>query len=258
VLIIVPSSETKRVPPARGRPVDLDALSFPALRTMRARVLDALVETSAGPDAFARLLVGPSLYPEVARNTRLRDLACRPALEVYAGVLHEGLDAATLSPAARRRAARHLVIASALWGVLRPGDRIPAYRLNICSRLVGIDGLEAAWRTVLPGVLAQAAGPRGVILDARSGSYQAIGMPARLGDRTVTIRVVGDAVDGRHASSFLTKRVRGQAARHLLESGARPRDPAALAAVLAERWPTQLDPPAGPGKAWTVSLAATA
>lgn len=258
MLIIVPSSESKRPPPDRGRPVALAALSFPALTAMRARVLEGLITTSAGPDAFRRLVVGPSMADEVARNTRLLELPARPVLEVYSGTVHEGLDAATLSPAAARRAARRLVIASALWGLLRPADRIPPYRLNICARLVGVDRLEPAWRTVVPDVLAEAAGPRGVILDLRSPAYQAIGMPAGLGDRTVTVRVVGDPTDGRRVGNVFVKRLRGQAARHLLESGADPGDPAALAGVLAERWPVHLDPPARVGGPWTVTLAMTA
>jgi cytoplasmic iron level regulating protein YaaA (DUF328/UPF0246 family) len=252
VLIIVPSSETKREPPARGRPVALDALSFPGLIEVRSRVLEALIATSARPDALKRLLAGDSLAGEVDRNTHLRGLPVRPAIEVYTGTLHAGLDAATLSPTAARRARSRLVIASALWGLLRPSDRIPAYRLNICARLIGVEDLEATWRAVIPDALAEAAGRRGVIFDLRSASYQAMGMPAGLADRTVTLRA--DGADGGRIGNVFVKRARGQAARHVLESGADPRTPDALAAVLAERWPVRLDPPLRPGRPWTVAL----
>jgi uncharacterized protein len=252
VLIVVPSSESKREAPARGAPVSLDALSFPSLGSTRAAILDALVETSSRPDAFRRLQVGPSLAGEVERNTRLRDLPARPALEVYTGVVHGGLDAASLSTAARQRAARWVVVASSLWGLLRPMDRIPPYRLQICARLVGVDRLEPVWREVLPPVLAEAAGPRGVILDLRSTSYQAAGMPAGEGDRTVTLRVDGEA--GR-PGNVIVKQVRGQAARYLLEAtGEAPRNPVELAALLGERWPARLSEPERPGKPWTLTL----
>jgi hypothetical protein len=227
-------------------------LSFPELSAMRARVLDALVETSGGPDAMRRLLVGPSLVAEIARNTALRELPARPVLEVYTGTVHQGFDWATVSTAGRRRAARRLVVASSLWGLLRPSDRIPPYRLDVCAHLVGIDRLEPAWRTVLPEVLARAAGPRGVVVDLRSGSYQALGRVPDGGRRSVT--VMADRPDGARAGSVIAKRTRGQVARHLLESGADPADLTELCAVVAERWPARLDPPKRAGLPWEMTL----
>jgi uncharacterized protein len=256
VLIILPSSETKAPARTRGRPLSLDTLSFAELTPMRARVLDALVETSASPDALRRLLVGPSFGEEVARNTLLRELPTRPALETYTGTVHLGLGARTLSAAARRRASRQVVVASALWGLLRPADRIPPYRLNVCSHLVGVDRLEPAWRSVLPDVLAAAAGRHGVIVDLRSGSYQALGRATGMGDRTAT--VLADTPAGGRAGSVIIKRTRGEVARHLLETGADPRDVPELADVLAERWPVRLDPPERPGLAWELTVTAPA
>jgi hypothetical protein len=50
---------------------------------------------------------------------------------------------------------------------------------------------------------------------------------------------------------------RGQAVHHLLESGTQSDDPYALADVLTELWPVELDPPARPGKPWTTRLSAS-
>ena len=253
MLIILPPSEAKRPPPDDGQPVDLEALSFPSLTETRVRILDALIETSARPDAFLRLGVGPSKAAEVARNTRLRELPTRPVLEVYSGPLHEGLDAATLSPAAADRADRGVVVVSALWGAVRPADRIPPYRMHICAHPLGLDGLGATWRAVLPEVLAEASGDDGVVLDLRSPSYQAAGLPAGPGDRTVTLRVEQGAM-GRRIGDVIAKRTRGEAARHLLDSDALADDPGAIATVLGERWPADLEPPTRPGRSWTLSL----
>ncbi len=254
MLILVPPSESKRPPPDRGRPVDLDGLSFPELTRLRDRILDALIETSAGPDAFERLAERPSMAGWIARNTRLRELPTRAAAEVYSGPLHAGLDVASLSPAAAERAGRSLVIASALWGALRPGDRIPAYRMRSWSNLVGIGRVEPVWRTALAGLFAQLAGPDGVVFDLRPPSFQALGSPTDLGHRTVAVRVSQVSGDGRRIGDVVAKRIRGQAAHVLLESGIEPAEPDALADVLGERWPVRLEPPERPGRCWTLTL----
>jgi uncharacterized protein len=253
LLIIVPPSESKRPPAPTGRPVDLEGLSFPELLPTRSRIAQALVRTSGDLDAFQRLGVRHGRAPEVVANTRLFELPAMSVLELYTGPLHQGLDAARLSEAAAARAKRSIVVVSALWGALRPTDWIPPYRLHLFARLMGIDRLDHTWRAVLPDVLADAAGAEGVVVDLRSPGYQQVGRPAGLGDRTVCLKVhVGPS--GHRIGDVVAKRVRGEAAHELLEAGADPADPHALAEVLAERWPVRLDGPERPGRPWTMTL----
>jgi cytoplasmic iron level regulating protein YaaA (DUF328/UPF0246 family) len=254
VLIVLPPSETKRPPPDVGSPLDLDRLSFPSLTAMREHVMDALVATSQRPDALRRLHVKPSLADEVARNEHLRDLPTSRAVDTYAGPLYEGLDAGSWSSHAENRAARHVVIVSALWGTLRPADSIPPYRLSIHARLVGMDRLDAAWRNLLTPILTDAAAQRGPVLDLRSPVYQAVGRPTGLADQTVTLRIRPSPGGPAHIGDVIAKRVRGEAASHLLDSGADPEDPLDIADRLATRWSLEIDPPTGRTRTWTVTL----
>ena len=259
MLIILPPSETKRPPPEVGSPLDLDRLSFPSLTGMRKRVIDALIATSLRPDALRRLFVRPSLAGEVARNEHLRDLPTRPAVDTYAGPLYEGLDAGSWSSHAEMRAARHLVIVSALWGALRPADGIPPYRLSVHARLVGMDRLEPAWRTLLTPIVTDAASAgRGPVLDLRSPVYQAVGRPTGLDDQTVTLRIRPSPGGPAHIGDVIAKRIRGEAASHVLSSQADPEDPLDIADLLATNWSLEVDPPAGRNRTWTITLQSAA
>jgi len=254
VLVLLPPSESKRAALARGTPVDLAGLSFPALTPARVAVLDALLATSATSEGLHRLGVGASLAEEVERNLRLRELPARPASDVYSGVLYDALGWSTLSTGARRRARSRLVVVSALWGALRPHDRIPPYRLSMTSE-VGLGPLAALWRASLEGELRAAAGPRGLVVDCRSAPYAAAWPPSgSLAGRTVAVRVLQEGPGGRTVVSHAAKHTRGEVARHLLETGADPARPRTLAAVLADRWAVELIPPPRAGRPWTLDV----
>jgi uncharacterized protein len=130
VLILLPPSEGKS-PPRRGRPLRLDELPFPELYAARRDVVDALVRLCRDePERAARVLgLGTTQADEVARNAGLMAAPTTRADTVYSGVLYEALDLASLDRAGRRRATQWLVVTSSLLGLVRPADRIPAYRL---------------------------------------------------------------------------------------------------------------------------------
>lgn len=258
MLIILPPSETKRPPPESGAVLDLDGLSFPVLNPTRRAVMQALMATSERSDALDRLRVRSPLRSEVARNGLLRELPTRRAVETYSGPLYQGLDATSWSEAEWEPAGQRLVTVSALWGALRPHDRIPAYRLHVCARLVGMDRLEPMWRTVLPAVLDEVAGSRGPILDLRSPVYQAVGRPTGLDDQTVTLRIRPAADGPAHIGDVIAKRVRGEAARLLLHGEREPADPLGIAELLAAQWPMEIEPPQGRSRSWQITLQAPA
>ncbi|MEX5298155.1 peroxide stress protein YaaA [Kocuria sp. CPCC 205292] len=242
MLILLPPSETKTAPDA-GAPVDPALLSFPKLTAAREQVLAELAATSARDDALELLGVGERLRGEVERNTRLGAEPAAPALSVYTGVLYDALDPAGMPGAQRAAAAETLVVVSALWGAVRPADRIPAYRLAMGAELPGLGRLAAHWKQHLPAVLGPAAGD-GIVVDCRSAAYAAVWRGPR--ERTVGVKVVRERHGKRQVVSHMAKHTRGLLARHLVEraaEGQRPGTPQELLAAARERWHAELTEP---------------
>lgn len=239
MLVLLPPSEGKSGR-SRGRPVEPSELSFPGLTRARLDVLTALERVSAAPDATARLGVPAGLADQVARNTRWRTAPAVPVATLYSGVLYGALDLAGLPAGARRRAGRRLLVVSAAWGLLRPGDRVPAYRLSMDVTLPGTGPLAAFWRPhledVVPGL------DDGLVVDCRSSAYAAAWRPTgAVAERTVVVRVLRE-VDGRRSVvSHMAKHARGLVARHLVSRPGRdPRTPHALAGALGEVFTVEL------------------
>jgi uncharacterized protein len=252
VLVLLPPSEGK-AEGKRGKPLDLAGLSLPGLTEARERVLAELVELCAGDLDKARTVLGLSAGQagEVAKNAALRTAPTLPAGQLYTGVLYDALGLATLPADARRRAARSLLVFSALWGVVRIGDRVPAYRCSGGVRLPALGALGAYWRRPLAEVLPQAAGS-GLILDLRSAAYGGMWKPAGdLARRTATVRVLHartvDGTERRSVVSHFNKATKGRIVRALLESGARPAGPEQLAGELRGLG-YRVETPAGPGR----------
>lgn len=251
MLILLPPSEGKTAASKRRRPVDLAALSFPDLSSARQRVGDALIAASGEVDAVTVLGVGASLEDEVRTNTDLWALPAAPAGEIYSGVLYDALDLSSFDAAARRRAARSLLVISALWGAVRMNDRIPAYRLSMTVSLPGVGPLASFWRPHLQGALHDVAG-RGVIVDCRSAPYQQA-WPTPAPERTLQVRVLSK--DSHTAVSHMAKHTRGLVARHLCRRTAPvPKTPERLAAAVAEAFEVGLTPPASRRATWTLDV----
>jgi len=205
-------------------------------------VAEALARVSALPDAPALLGVSANLREDIARNVRLGSSPAVRVADLYTGVLYDALDLASMDPATRRRANRWLVVISALFGAVRPADKVPPYRLSMSVNLGELGPLALVWRAPLAAVLPAAAG-RGMVVDARSSTYAAAWVPrGDLSTRWVQIRVPG--------ATHMAKHTRGLVARHLCESGVDARSAKTLQNVVAQRFETTLTKPARTGQPW--------
>jgi cytoplasmic iron level regulating protein YaaA (DUF328/UPF0246 family) len=233
VLVLLPPSEGKTAA-RRGKALDLATLSFPELTSTRELVLDRLVELAGSDPEGLRRALGLSARQtdEIERDAALLTAPTATAGSVYSGVLYDALDLPTLDAGAKRRAQRTIVVSSALFGALRLGDRIPAYRLSGNSVLPGLGGLPAVWRDPLAAAMGAAAG-RGLVVDLRSTAYAALWKATGdIASRTVAVRVLQQLPDGsRTVVSHFNKATKGRLVREWLVDGADPRDADDLADV---------------------------
>jgi cytoplasmic iron level regulating protein YaaA (DUF328/UPF0246 family) len=198
MLVLLPPSEGKAHPEA-GEPVDLGSLAFAEQLGERR---EALLE---------------------AFDPGLRKAPAAPAAEVYAGVLFQRLELPKLPAGARRR----VLIASALWGFVRPEDRIPYYKLPPKTKLDGVGAPAAYWRPALAEALSDEEGE--LIVDMRSAAYASFWKPKRA--TLLAVRAFSEENGERKAISHMAKAVRGDVGRALLQAKEPPADPEAAAAL---------------------------
>ncbi len=217
MLVLLPPSEGKAVG-VEGPPLDLAALAFPALtKTRRTLVRELMRLAKKEPAALQKALgLSDKQKHELDRNALLMKAPTLPANELYTGIVYDNLGFATLTGAARTRAQESLVVASSLFGLLRPDDRVPSYRLSGSTTLPGLGGLAPIWRPVLEKELAQ----HPFVIDLRSGAYVNL---ARV-PGAVEVRVLRDENGRRTVVSHDNKWTKGKLARALCVQGARSVD----------------------------------
>jgi len=191
MLVVLPPSETKVSGGADGSSLDLKSLATASLTPLRENLLRLLVEQAGNPTlAMKDLKLGPQGAPEVQRNREVLGSPVMPALHRYTGVLYDALDVGTWTSEDWDFGGRHLAVFSALFGLIRGSDRIPAYRLSSDSTL-GQQKItkhfagyrEAVWDEVTE-----------FVLDLRSEGYSSLApFPAGLG---VFISLVQPGTEG--------------------------------------------------------------
>ena len=155
-VILLPPSEGK-AEGGSGPTVQLSDLSFPQLESARTAVRSALAASMKANEAARSKLLGVkgvALATATATNRNLLTSPTLPAIERYTGVLYDALDAASLSTRDRQRLSDQVLIFSGLWGVVRPDDLIPDYKLKMGATLPKISKVTTWWRRPLTDALA--------------------------------------------------------------------------------------------------------
>ncbi|MDI6022020.1 peroxide stress protein YaaA [Leucobacter sp. UT-8R-CII-1-4] len=215
--ILLPPSETKR---SGGGSIfsAVDLAHNDALGETRQDIREALVALSTDTEAAVKALkLGVKNRDELLHNLALDSSGAMPAIDRYTGVLYDALDAASLGESSRKWLAEHVSVQSALFGLVRAGDLIPAYRLSGSSRLPSLSHpLKRSWSSAHQGIDWESFE---WILDLRSKDYVALApLPAGAG---AWLHVAQRSPDGEvRALNHFNKAAKGDLVRRLAESDA--------------------------------------
>ena len=158
--ILLPSAEGKQ---SGGNPLAPDMFDyrssttfnyFSELNPERRALIDALqaqIHTADEADLEKLFGVkGETLQQAVDANLNVYRSPLIAAIDRYSpGVMYQAMEFAALPTGAQRRLLENGVILSGLFGLLRPDDLIPDYRLKMDARVDGIGKASAYWRPTL-------------------------------------------------------------------------------------------------------------
>jgi len=211
MLILLPPSEKKKVATSPEK-FDLSSLTFASeLSAIRS-------QATAGYDSSQTL----------------------PAIEIYDGVLYQGLGWDSLSAIQKKRANSRVLIVSALFGLIKPLDQIFQYKIKIDSKL---------WRDAIATVSDKYVNE--LVIDCRSSTYKNVWTVNP--EKTVDVRVFKVTSAERSVITHMSKKYRGELTRHLLMQATDPTTPADVKRMAAQLFECELHPPAD-GQPWALDL----
>ncbi|MBV7363994.1 peroxide stress protein YaaA [Actinomycetaceae bacterium TAE3-ERU4] len=219
MLILLPPSEGKNFTYEGENlsPVDLEKLPFTQLTTTRIKILEELEQLGSSDEALKILKLNSPKRSEAATHKYLTTAGARAANLVYTGVLYSAADWINWP---ENEVSQRTFVVSALWGLVRPSDKILPYRLSMGVKLPQNGSLKAIWKKEITPVLNEIS--RGnVVVDMRSSDYQAVWPPTAKTAKTcgcifVTVRVIRIVNGQEKVVSHNAKHARGELAGYLV------------------------------------------
>lgn len=185
---------------------------FIELNPERRKLIDALQEAVRGGDNLENLfgLKGTNLEEAVKADLELYKAPLMSALDRYSpGVMYQSMDFSGLPTGAQRRLLENGIILSGLFGLLRPDDLIPNYRLSMDASLPGIGKVSDYWRPKLSPVLNRAVEGR-VVWNLLSGIHLDAWDDDHSYRQMVVVKFLKEQDGERKALSHGVKPLRGQ------------------------------------------------
>ena len=154
MFILIPPSEGKN-PTDDEQKFSLDNISFSSLNTKRSKLIDYLCENDLSIENYSSIFnISSRNYEKInAINSNIKYSRVLSTIDRYTGVLYDYLDYSNLDEIVKFNFNNSVIIFSGLFGLLRPEDKIPNYKLKMGTKLIDNEKLSRYWNDDITRVL---------------------------------------------------------------------------------------------------------
>lgn len=226
-ILLLPPSEGKAAAPSGGSSFEearkrRTSNYFCELDPLRLQLFDALEEVLERGAGLEKLfdVTGDSLQEAILINREIRRASTLPARDLYNGVMYQAIDYTTLKAAQKKAFNKQTVIFSGAFGLLRPSDRIPPYKMKMGANLGGVVGkVVSYWKRPVSEILRKEL--RGKVVwdflpDQHRRAWDGTGEIVARHQVKFVKRIIRDGIAEYKTISHHSKSLKGALIRHLL------------------------------------------
>ena len=228
MLLLLPPSETKRIG-GSNLTIEQVHLSYGQLNEARDLVLEDLLKLCKKKDLAEKVLkLSKKQLGEIDFNLAIKTAPTMPAYQRYEGTLYKAIDVASFGPHEVEQMRTHVLMQSALFGLISATDRIPWYRLSAGTVLPKVS-LKKVWKEHQDAAWARLVDFP--IIDLRSKAYVDLApIPSDLDSYWVEV-VAEDSKGQRKALNHFNKTAKGEFVGAFVRAKTAPKTIAQLKAV---------------------------
>jgi cytoplasmic iron level regulating protein YaaA (DUF328/UPF0246 family) len=228
MLLLLPPSETKKIG-GSNLTIEQVHLSYGQLNEARDLVLDSLIKVcKSKAEAIKVLKLSSKQLGDRELNLAIREAPTMPAFERYGGTLYKAIATESFTKHEIELMRGHVLIQSALFGLISATDRIPWYRLSANTALPKAN-LKKIWQEHSGAAYARLVDVP--IIDLRSKAYVDLApIPEHLD--SYWVEVVAEGSNGeRRALNHFNKTAKGELVGAFVRAKSAPKTLTQLKAV---------------------------
>ena len=189
----------------------------------QAHKINNTIKNLSAPDLSSLMNISPKLSElNWSRNQEFQKIDSKEKEAIFAfnGDVYDGIDANTINTSNHEKLQNSLRILSGLYGILKPFDKIKAYRLEMGTKISinGSKNLYDFWRENVTNSLVNEANENEIIVNLASNEYFSV-IDQSLISNTIVNPQFKDFKNGKlKIISFYAKKARGLMTRFLIDN----------------------------------------